>query len=314
MNREPVVQVEGLVKQFGEFVAVDHISFHVEKGEIFGFLGSNGAGKSTTIRVLCGLLAPTEGRALVGGLDVALYPERVRQGIGYMSQKFSLYNELSVQENIDFFAGIYSVPRSNRERRKQDVLERMGLISKRDVPTHLLAGGWKQRLALACAILHEPGIIFLDEPTSGVDPLARRDFWDLIYELSGEGRTVFVTTHYMDEAEYCHRLALMDEGRIVSLDSPERLKAGFAPDRFLQVDTPRLLSALDCLEAHPGFSEVSIFGSGLRLRVGDLVEGERVVRELLSNQGIEVHQIREVQPTMEDVFISQVEQSSGVRR
>jgi len=224
MNAAPAVVMEDLVKRFGDFVAVDHVSGRVERGEIFGFLGPNGAGKSTTIRILCGLLAPTEGVAVVGGLDVAKEPEAVRQRIGYMSQKFSLYDDLTVEENIDFFSGIYGVGDREARERKEYVLRMAGLLERRETMTHLLPGGWKQRLALGCAILHQPPILFLDEPTSGVDPIARRGFWDLIYELAAGGQTVFVTTHYMEEAEYCHRLALMYQGRVIALGAPEELK------------------------------------------------------------------------------------------
>jgi len=227
---EPTVVTDGLVKRFGDFVAVDHVSLEVARGEIFGFLGPNGAGKSTTIRILCGLLAPTEGRAMVNGFDVARDPESVKRNIGYMSQKFSLYDDLTVEENIEFFSGVYGVPRELRAARRDYALRMAGLEEKRDSMTRLLAGGWKQRLALGCAILHEPPILFLDEPTSGVDPIARRMFWDLIYQLSAQGHTVFVSTHYMDEAEYCHRLALMYRGKVVALGSPAELKqsAGMA--------------------------------------------------------------------------------------
>ncbi len=218
------VEADGLVKTFGGFVAVDRVSFRVARGEIFGFLGPNGAGKSTVIRILCGLLRPTAGTAMVGGLDVAREPEAVRQTIGYMSQKFSLYDDLTVEENLDFFGGVYGVAKDRFGERRDFALSMAGLAGHRSTMTRLLAGGWKQRLALGCAILHEPPIMFLDEPTSGVDPIARRRFWDLIYQLSGEGRTVFVTTHYMDEAEYCHRLALMHKGRIVAMDTPASLK------------------------------------------------------------------------------------------
>ncbi len=221
---ELAVLTENLVKRFGEFTAVDHVSVSVRQGEIFGFLGPNGAGKSTTIRILCGLLRPTSGRALVGGLDVATQAEQIRRRIGYMSQRFSLYDDLTVEENIDFFAGIYGVAEPLRRRRKDYALQLAGLEEKRRTMTRLLAGGWKQRLALGCAILHEPPILFLDEPTSGVDPIARRSFWDLIYELAAKGQTIFVTTHYMEEAEYCHRLALMDRGRLIALGAPEELK------------------------------------------------------------------------------------------
>jgi ABC-2 type transport system ATP-binding protein len=227
---EPTVVTDGLVKRFGDFVAVDHVSLEVARGEIFGFLGPNGAGKSTTIRILCGLLAPSEGRATVGGFDVARDPESVKRNIGYMSQKFSLYDDLTVEENIEFFSGVYGVARERRAGRRDYALRMAGLEEKRGSMTRLLAGGWKQRLALGCAILHEPPVLFLDEPTSGVDPIARRMFWDLIYQLSAQGHTVFVSTHYMDEAEYCHRLALMYRGKVVALGSPAELKqsAGLA--------------------------------------------------------------------------------------
>jgi ABC-2 type transport system ATP-binding protein len=203
------VEIHDMVKTFGSFVAVDHVSLQVKKGEIFGFLGPNGAGKSTTIRMLCGLLTPTSGRGFVNGLDVATQPEEIRKNIGYMSQKFSLYDDLTVEENIDFFAGMYGVPKEVRAQRKQYVLQMANLIGREDAMTRTLSGGWKQRLALGCAILHDPPILFLDEPTSGVDPIARGAFWSLIHDLSKSGHTVFVSTHYMDEAEYCHRIALM---------------------------------------------------------------------------------------------------------
>lgn len=218
------VELHNLMKTFGAFRAVDNVSLTVKKGEIFGFLGPNGAGKSTTIRMLCGLLTPTSGSASVAGYDVATEPESIRRNIGYMSQRFSLYDDLTVEENIDFFSGIYGVPHERRAARKQYVIEMAGIEERRSTLTRLLAGGWKQRLALGCAILHEPPILFLDEPTSGVDPIARRSFWDLIYELSRAGHTVFVSTHYMDEAEYCHRLALMYRGRMVALGTPAELK------------------------------------------------------------------------------------------
>ena len=223
MNQDAVI-IENLVKQFGSFVAVDHLSLSVSKGEIFGFLGPNGAGKSTTIRLLCGLLTPTSGRASVAGFDVATQPELIRRNIGYMSQKFSLYDDLTVEENIEFFSGVCGVKRSRRAERKQYVLEMAGIAERRHALTGTLSGGWKQRLALGCAILHEPPILFLDEPTSGVDPIARRSFWDLIYELSAAGHTVFVTTHYVEEAEYCHRLALIYRGRAIALGTPNDLK------------------------------------------------------------------------------------------
>ncbi|MCS7025870.1 MAG: ABC transporter ATP-binding protein [Bryobacteraceae bacterium] len=221
----PSIVLEQLVKRFGDFTAVDHVTLEVAPGEIFGFLGPNGAGKSTTIRILCGLLQPTSGRAMVAGLDVSHEPEQVKQRIGYMSQKFSLYDDLTVEENLDFFLGVYDVPRAKRAARKAYALEMAGLAERRRDLTRWLSGGWKQRLALGCAILHEPAVIFLDEPTSGVDPIARRAFWDLINDLSHAGHTVLVSTHYMEEAEYCRRCALMHRGRVIALGSPEELKA-----------------------------------------------------------------------------------------
>jgi ABC-2 type transport system ATP-binding protein len=218
------VEVEDLTRRFGTFVAVDHVSFRVERGEIFGFLGPNGAGKSTTIRILCGLLAPTSGRARVAGFDVGTEPEQVKQRIGYMSQKFSLYDDLTVEENLGFFSGIYGVPRERQPERIRAALLTAGLDARRSEMTRNLAGGWKQRLALGCALLHEPPIVFLDEPTSGVDPLARREFWSLIHRLAEAGHTIFVTTHYMDEAEQCDRLALMYRGQLIALEAPETLR------------------------------------------------------------------------------------------
>jgi ABC-2 type transport system ATP-binding protein len=219
-----MVSIHQLVKTFGDFVAVDHVSLEVARGEVFGFLGPNGAGKSTTIRMLCGLLEPTSGQASVAGFRVGPESEQIRRNIGYMSQKFSLYDDLTVDENIDFFGGLYGVKGAKLDERKQYALEMAGLTGKRNEMTALLSGGWKQRLALGCAILHEPPVLFLDEPTSGVDPIARRQFWDLIYGLSDKGNTIFVTTHYMEEAEYCNRLSLMYKGRMIALGTPAELK------------------------------------------------------------------------------------------
>ena len=232
---EASVVVEHLSKRFGDFVAVSDVNLRVGKGEIFGFLGPNGAGKSTTIRILCGLLAPSEGKAIVAGFDVAREPEKVRENIGYMSQRFSLYDDLTVEENINFFMGIYGVDRTKRAARKQYALEMAGLVGQEKTMTRTLSGGWKQRLALGCAILHEPPIVFLDEPTSGVDPIARRAFWDLIYQLSEAGQTVFVTTHYMDEAEYCHRVALLYHGKMIALGTPAELKSSMTKTSMEEV-------------------------------------------------------------------------------
>ncbi|MFH1575245.1 MAG: ABC transporter ATP-binding protein, partial [Acidobacteriota bacterium] len=266
---QPAVEAHDLTKRFGSFCAVDRVSFSVRQGEIFGFLGPNGAGKSTTIRILCGLLAPSEGRAMVGGIDVARDPEAVRRNIGYMSQKFSLYDDLTVEENIDFFSGIYRVPVRSRAERKEYVLQMSGLAERRAAMTGVLPGGLKQRLALGCAILHRPPILFLDEPTSGVDPIARRSFWSLIYQLSEAGHTVFVTTHYMDEAEYCHRLALMHRGQIIALDTPVRLKASLQAFELFNLESSDLLESMKTVEALEGVHDVAVYGGGLHVAVRD---------------------------------------------
>lgn len=302
------VEVKGLVKRFDSFVAVDHVTFQVAKGEIFGFLGPNGAGKSTTIRVLCGLLQPSEGQAFVDGRDVTKEPEEIRANIGYMSQKFSLYDDLSVEENIDFFSGIYGVPRERRAARKDYALKMAGLEEKRTTMTRLLAGGWKQRLALGCAILHEPPIIFLDEPTSGVDPIARRSFWELIYQLSAAGQTIFVSTHYMDEAEYCHRLALMYRGKVIALGTPSALKQQLASYSILRLDTSDPLDTMKALEGVPGLSDVAVFGGGLHVTAQDLATAIPQIRELLAAANITVDRLEKILPSMEDVFVAMIEE------
>ncbi len=302
------VEITNLVKRFGDFVAVDHVSLSVSQGEIFGFLGPNGAGKSTTIRILCGLLAPTSGAARVGGIDVLADPESVKHTIGYMSQKFSLYDDLTVEENIDFFSGIYGVTNGKLRERKEYVLKMAGLEDRRGSLTRLLAGGWKQRLALGCAILHEPPILFLDEPTSGVDPIARRSFWDLIYQLSDAGHTIFVSTHYMDEAEYCHRLALMYRGKVIALDSPENLKHSLDAIDLIRLESSDVLESMKILEKLPGVSDVAVFGGGLHVTVPDAQSVMPGMRAALTNAGIQVTQLEQIRPSMEDVFVALIEE------
>lgn len=302
------VEVKNLVKRFGDFVAVDHISFTVSKGEIFGFLGPNGAGKSTTIRILCGLLMPSGGRAFVGGLDVEADAEAVKRNIGYMSQKFSLYDDLTVEENIRFFSGIYGVPEEIRKERKEYVLRMAGLETRRNTMTRLLPGGWKQRLALGCAILHQPPILFLDEPTSGVDPIARRGFWDLIYQLSETGHTIFVTTHYMDEAEYCHRVALMYGGKIIALGTPASLKKTLRSQSLLNLESSAPLGSMRAIEGEEGILDVAVFGAGLHIRVKDSVKAIPKICRLLEGQGIEVRRLEAIEPVMEDVFVAMIEE------
>src|SRR5208337_8350 len=246
------VEVENLVKRFGDFTAVDRISFQTRTGEVFGFLGPNGSGKSTTIRILCGLLRPSSGRAIVAGYDVVESPELIRRNIGYMSQKFSLYADLTVLENLRFYAGMYGVPAAELRGRIDWALEMAGLRGRESNLTGTLSGGWKQRLALGCAVLHRPPIVFLDEPTSGVDPVSRRQFWDLIQQMVGEGVTVFVTTHYMDEAEYCNRLVLIDRGRIVAMGTPTELKTRSMKGQILLVECEPLGPGLEALSQAPG--------------------------------------------------------------
>jgi ABC-2 type transport system ATP-binding protein len=302
------VEAENLTKTFGSFCAVDNVSFRVGRGEIFGFLGPNGAGKSTTIRILCGLLLPSSGRATVGGLDVMTQTETIRQRIGYMSQRFSLYDDLEVGENIDFFAGIYGVPRSQRAGRKAFVLDMAGLADKQRAMTRTLAGGWKQRLALGCAIVHRPPIVFLDEPTSGVDPIARRDFWRLIYDMAAEGTTVFVTTHYMEEAEYCHRLALMYRGKIIALGTPSEMKRREDLHALLELETPDPSLALDALRGAEGVVDVAVFGRGLHVSVLDPAQTTPRIREILAQRRIEIGRLQMIEPSMEDVFVALIEQ------
>jgi ABC-2 type transport system ATP-binding protein len=303
------VEIRDLVKRFGKFVAVDHINLDVGRGEIFGFLGPNGAGKSTTIRMLCGLLQPTSGSATVGGLDIATQSEAIKQRIGYMSQKFSLYDDLTVEENIDFFSGIYGVPKERRAERKNYVLRMADIEERRTSLTRLLSGGWKQRLALGCAILHEPPILFLDEPTSGVDPIARRTFWDLIYQLSSAGQTIFVSTHYMDEAEYCHRVALMYRGKIIALGTPAELKQSLAESHhLLRLEVSDLVGSMKVLESLAGISDVAVFGGGLHVTVLDPAHAIPEIWSALKQAGVAVSVVEKIQPSMEDVFVAMIEE------
>jgi len=298
------VVVEKLVKCFGSFVAVDHIDLETRKGEVFGFLGPNGAGKSTTIRMLCGLLRPTSGRAMVAGYDVARDPEKVRQNIGYMSQKFSLYNDLTVIENIRLFAGLYSVPSAQLKERMEWTLQMANLKGQENLITGTLPGGWKQRLALGCAVLHKPPIIFLDEPTSGVDPISRRPFWDLIQQMASEGVTIFVTTHYMEEAEYCNRLALIFRGKIVALGTPSELKRDSMTGELLLVECEPLGDAVEALQSAPGVMDAAVFGNALHLVVGDAAAAGPRLRSYLTGRGIAVSRIEQIRPSLEDVFVS----------
>jgi ABC-2 type transport system ATP-binding protein len=304
---EVVVKVEHLRRTFGDFVAVDGINLTVKKGQIFGFLGPNGAGKSTTIRMLCGLLAPTGGAGTVGGFDISTEPEAIKKIIGYMSQKFSLYDNLTVEENINFFGGIYNVPRDTMAKRKEWALDMAQLRELRAAPTKTLAGGFKQRLALGCAILHEPSIIFLDEPTSGVDPISRRNFWRLIREMSEAGTTVFVTTHYMDEADYCDRLALIYRGAIIAEGTPAELRYTYMKHDVLELETDRVVEAMEVLSKHT--IEAAIFGSTLHITVKKAEYGAEVLQALLTASGIRVTRCEKIVPSLEDVFVTLIEAS-----
>ena len=307
---EPAIAVRELVRAFGAFVAVDHVTFSVGRGEVFGFLGPNGAGKTTTIKMLAGLLAPTAGEARVAGLDVAREPERVKQRIGYMSQLFSLYGDLTVEENITFFGGLYGLAGARREERRDWVLSMAGLEAERGRLVRELALGYKQRLALGCAVLHRPPILFLDEPTSGVDPLSRRSFWDLIHTLAAEGTTVLVSTHYMEEAEYCHRLALMNRGKLVALDTPRALRQRLAAP-ILEVRTGDAPAALEALTGDPAITAVGLFGRALHATVTDAAAGEEAARRRLAAAGITLDGVRRIPPSLEDVFVALVAESGG---
>ncbi len=301
------VEVEDLVKKFGDFVAVDHIHFKVNRGEIFGFLGPNGAGKSTTIRMLCGLLMPTSGKGRVAEFDIMKEPEKIKKVVGYMSQKFSLYEDLSVSENLHFFGGVYGLSGDLQKEREREVLEMIGLKEHKDRMTHTLAVGWKQRLALGCAILHEPSILFLDEPTSGVDPISRRDFWSLIHRMSEKGVTTFVTTHYMDEAEYCDRLALIYKGKIVAIGSPSDLKLETLYQGVLEIGAEPLMKALEILRREPWVAEAAIFGNSIHLIGREGVDVEREVALILQRHGLTLTKVDRIQPSLEDVFVSLIE-------
>lgn len=306
---ETVVQVQNLVKVFGSFRAVDDVSFAVSKGEIFGFLGPNGAGKSTTIRMLCGLLTPTSGTGSVAGFDIMSESEQIKEHIGYMSQRFSLYEDLTVAENIEFYAGIYNVRGSHLQQRKQWILEMAGLTDRENSITGELSMGWKQRLALGTAVVHEPEILFLDEPTSGVDPISRRQFWDLIYEVAGSGVTVFVTTHFMDEAEHCDRLALIYRGKRIAMGSPRELKQDFEGNTLLEVSAMPVLDALIATEKAPGIRDAALFGTSIHVVTDGGPDQSDSLASYLRGKGLKVDHVGAVTPTLEDVFVSLVEKA-----
>ena len=308
---DAAVILKDVVKRFGNFVAVDHISLEISSGEIFGFLGPNGAGKSTTIRMLCGLLRPSSGQGWVNGLDIITQSEQIKSSLGYMSQRFSLYDDLRVEENMAFFGGIYGLDSSACENRIQEVLALIGLKDRRRSIARELPTGLKQRLALGCALLHQPPIIFLDEPTSGVDPGTRRNFWDLIYTLADGGVTVFVTTHYMEEAEYCNRIGLIDRGQLIALGSPAELKSKHLAGTIYEIATDHVLAAAEALAPVEGVLDAAVFGRSLHVRVKQDIEAGAYLPAFLGSSGLVVNSIRPIEPTLEDVFVALVGHKAG---
>jgi ABC-2 type transport system ATP-binding protein len=306
-NLNSAVEVHDLEKRFGSFTAVSRISFHVAPGRIFGFLGPNGAGKSTTIKMLCGILSPTSGAGIVGGFDILTQQNKIKQNIGYMSQRFSLYEDLTVEENINFYAGIYGLSREKKKTRKEWIIQMAGLEKLRSSLTRTLSVGWKQRLALGCAIIHEPPIIFLDEPTSGVDPISRNNFWDLIRAMAQNGITVFVTTHYMDEAEHCDSMALIYKGAIIATGTPHELKTDFMKGDVLKIALGDSQQWLERLAALPVISESALFGSDIHAVVSDAAAASSLIKQFLDRQTVAGYTINKIEPSLEDVFVWLIE-------
>ncbi len=304
------IEVKNLAKKFGSFTAVDGISFNVKEGEIFGFLGANGAGKSTAIRMLCGIIEPTSGDAIVGGYSVMNEPDKVKLNIGYMSQKFSLYNDLTVEENINFFGGVYGLYKNKLEDRKKWVLKVAYLEGKEKLLTKDLPGGIKQRLALAIAVIHEPKIVFLDEPTGGVDPISRRNFWELINELSHQKITVFVTTHYLDEAEFCNTITLINAGKIIASGTSKELKTKYLTNTMLEVECDRVVEALDIFSKQSWVEETSIFGNYIHISVENETTARDLAEKALSENNIKIIRMDKIVPTLEDVFIYLLEKDT----
>ena len=301
-NETPSLEVLELTKCFGHFTAVDHVSFTVQPGEVIGYLGPNGSGKTTTIRMLCGLSTPTEGTARILGMDIVKNAEAIKPHIGYMSQKFSLYDELTVLENLQFYAGVYEIPRATEKARIQEILHIAGLERHPRAMTGSLSGGWRQRLALGCAMLHRPPLLFLDEPTSGVDPVARREFWDLIYQFAFEGTTVFITTHYMDEAEHCSRVGFMYRSKLMAFDTPRALKATYLSGAAWDLAAMPLLEAVECLSGMEGVAQASLHGERAHVIVDPKHWTPKRLTKALSEKNITVQSVETVESTLEDVF------------
>ena len=306
------IEVQNLTKRFGNFISVDNISFNVKEGEIFGFLGANGAGKSTTIRMLCGILSPTSGDAFVGGFSVMKEPDKVKLNIGYMSQRFSLYDDLTVEENIDFFGGIYGLRGKSLESRKDWVLRIANLRKKESLLTGSLPGGIKQRLALGTSVIHNPKIVFLDEPTSGVDPISRRSFWELINDLSEQGTTVFVTTHYLEEAEFCNNINLINAGKLIAEGNPKDLKTNYLKNDIVEIECSNTVLAMEILEKTDFVHDISIFGNKLHITVAKDFNNYDELKGFLQRRDIEIKRAEKIIPTLEDVFINLLDTSSNV--
>ncbi len=305
------ITVNNLTKKFGNFTAVDHVSFHVAAGEVYGWLGPNGAGKTTTIRMLLGLLTPTEGEARVLGYNPATQAKQMQAHVGYMSQLFTLYNDLTARENIRFYGQAYGLSRQKLRQRQADILQMAGLLGREHTLTANLSGGWKQRLALGCAIVHEPRVVFLDEPTAGVDPISRREFWELIYSMAKQGVTVLVTTHYMDEAELCQRVGFISQGKLIALDTPGQLKQTQMRGHVLEINTDNPDRAMRVLKVAQDtgrlpFEEVALYGAQIHAVVPDAEALKAPISSLLTDEGIKVNSVEWIAPTLEDVFISAV--------
>ncbi len=313
MNTNPssqnnsAVSVQNLEKKFGDFIAVNKINFDVKSGEIYGFLGPNGAGKSTTIRMLCGIISPTSGTGQVGGYDIIKEQHKIKEHIGYMSQKFSLYNDLTVEENINFYSGIYKIPKNEKQSRLQDTLRMAGLEGMEKSLTSTLAGGWKQRLALGCALLHRPKIIFLDEPTSGVDPITRANFWGVIKDLSSQGVTIFVTTHYMDEAENCNRMVLIYHGTIIAAGTPAEMKTQNMKNEVLEINLPFAQDWLEGISKIDGVKEAALFGANIHAVVYDSAKSIPLIKDFLQKAHLPGCSVEKIMPSLEDVFVSSIE-------
>lgn len=306
------IETTDLSKKFGDFTAVDHVSFRVPAGEIFGFLGPNGAGKTTVIRMLCAILLPSSGTATVLGFNIATQPEDVKAHIGYMSQKFALYEDLTVRENLEFYAGLYGVPLDGRAARIDGLIAMAGLNGRERALAKNLAGGWKQRLALGCAIVHDPPMLFLDEPTAGVDPSSRREFWGMIYSLAGRGVTTFVTTHYMDEAEHCNQIGLMYGGKLIAEGNPDELKK-FMPGDLFEIDADPVMGALDALLGMPKavVREAALYGNLLHVVVDDARLAQPEIERELHSRGVTIKNLERIVPALEDVFVSLIEQQAN---